>query len=53
MFKDKIKEEKETRKMNHGQVSKRKKTLVYALDHLAEEKKGQVGEGIKMRVMWT
>jgi hypothetical protein len=40
-------------KMNHGQVSKQKKTLIGALEHLMEKKEGQVGEVLKRRVMWT
>jgi hypothetical protein len=53
MLKEKIKEDKEERKMDHGQVSKRKKTLMGALEHLVEKKEEQVDEVLKMRVRWT
>jgi hypothetical protein len=52
-LKEKIKEDREARKMNHGQVSKRRKTLIGSLDHLVEKKEGHVGEVLKVRVMWT
>jgi hypothetical protein len=39
--------------MDRGQLSKRKKTPIDALEHLVEKKEGQVGEALKMRVMWT
>jgi flagellar biosynthesis/type III secretory pathway M-ring protein FliF/YscJ len=52
-LKEKIKEDKATKKIDHGQVSKRKKTLMGALEHLAEKKEEQVGEVLKMWVMWT
>jgi hypothetical protein len=38
---------------DRGQVSKWKKTLMGALEHLMEKKEEQVGEALKMRVMWT
>jgi hypothetical protein len=52
-LKEKIKEDKETKKIDRGQVSKWKKTLMGALEHLVEKKEEQVGEVLKMRVMWT
>jgi hypothetical protein len=52
-LKEKIKEDKETKKIDHGQVNKQKKTLMGALEHLAKKKEEQVGEVLKMRVMWT
>jgi hypothetical protein len=39
--------------MNRGQVTKRKKTLIGALKHLAEKREEQVGEVLKMQAMWT
>jgi hypothetical protein len=47
------KKDKVVRKIYHGQVSKRKKTLISALEHLAVKKEEQVGEVLKMRAMWT
>jgi hypothetical protein len=40
LLKDKIKEDKAVRKINHGHVSKQKKTLIGDLDHLMEKKEG-------------
>jgi hypothetical protein len=39
--------------MNRGQVSKWKNILMVALEHLTKKKEEQVGEALKMRVMWT
>jgi hypothetical protein len=50
--KEKIKEDKETKRIDHGQVNKRKRTPVGSLEHLAENKEEQVGEVLKKRVMW-
>jgi hypothetical protein len=52
-LKEKIKEDKEAKKIDHGQVNKQKKTLMGALEHLMEKKEEQVSEVLKMRVMWT
>jgi hypothetical protein len=52
-LKSNIKEDKATRKIDHGNVSKRKKTLIGALDHLMEKKEQQVSEVLKMWVMRT
>ena len=52
-LKVKIKEEKATKRIDHGQVSKQNKTLMGALEHLAEEKEEHVNEVLKMRVLWT
>jgi hypothetical protein len=52
-LKEKIKEDKASKKTDHGQVSNRKKTLMGALDHLIEKKEEHVSEVLKMRVMWT
>jgi hypothetical protein len=38
--------------MNRGQVSKWKKTLIGALEHLTEKKEEQVGEVLKSG-FWT
>jgi hypothetical protein len=37
-LKEKIKEDKATKKIDHGQVNKLKKTLMGALEHLKEKK---------------
>jgi hypothetical protein len=37
---EKIKEDKEVKKMDHGQLSKWKKTSTGALEHLVEKKEG-------------
>jgi hypothetical protein len=39
-LKEKIKEDKVTKKMDRGQISKWKKTPTGALEHLAEKKEG-------------
>jgi hypothetical protein len=46
-LKEKIKEDKETKKIDRGQVSKRKKTLMGALEHLMEKKEEQVAKSLK------
>jgi hypothetical protein len=52
-LKEKIKEAKVAKRIDRGQVNKRKKMLMGALEHLVENKEEQVGEVLKMRVMWT
>jgi hypothetical protein len=37
---EKIKEDKAVKKKDHGKISKRKKTLMSALEHLTEKKEG-------------
>jgi hypothetical protein len=39
-LKEKIKEDKASKKMDRGQLSKQKKTPMGALEHLAEKKEG-------------
>jgi flagellar biosynthesis/type III secretory pathway M-ring protein FliF/YscJ len=51
--KERIKEDKATRKMNCGQDNKQKKTPMGALENLAEKKEEQVGKVLKVWVMWT
>jgi hypothetical protein len=51
-LKEKIKEDKTTKKIDCRQLSKGKKILMGALDHLAEKKEEQAGETLKMRAMW-
>jgi hypothetical protein len=46
-------EDKTTKKMDHGKLSKRKKTPMGSLEHLAEKKEEQIGEALKMQVIWT
>jgi hypothetical protein len=50
-LKENIKEDRSTKKMDHGQLSKWKKTPTDALEHLAGKKEEQIGEAIKMRGM--
>jgi hypothetical protein len=52
-LKEKIKEDKETKNIDRGQVRKWKKTLMVSLENLTEKKEEQVGEVLRMRVMWT
>jgi hypothetical protein len=52
LLKEKIKEDKEAKKIDRGQVSKRNKTLMCIFDHFAENKEEQVNEVLKIRVMW-
>jgi hypothetical protein len=53
LLKEKIKEDKEARKMKRGQVNKLRNTLIGALEHLVKKKEGQVDEFLKVWVMWT
>jgi hypothetical protein len=50
---EKIKEDKETKKRDRGQLNKRKKTTMNTLDDLAEKKEEQAGKALKTRVKWT
>jgi hypothetical protein len=50
---EKIKEDKAAKKMDRGQLNKRKKTPMGALEHLMEKKEEQAGEALKTRVKWT
>jgi hypothetical protein len=50
---EKIKEDKAAKKMDHGQLKKRKKTPIGTLEHLVEKKEGQAGKALKMWVKWT
>jgi hypothetical protein len=50
---EKIEEDKATRKMDHGQLNKWKKTSTSALEHLMEKKERQAGEALKARVKLT
>jgi hypothetical protein len=52
-LKENIKEDKETKEIDCGQLNKWKKILIGALEHLVENKEGQVGEVIKVWVMWS
>jgi hypothetical protein len=52
-LKEKIKEVKATKKMDHGQLRKWKKTPMGVSENLAEKKEEQDGKALKMRVMWT
>jgi hypothetical protein len=48
-----IKEDKETKKIDHGKSNKRRKTLMGALEHLMEKNEEWANEVLKRRVMWT
>jgi hypothetical protein len=50
---EKIKEDKASKKTDHGQLNKWKKTPTDALEHLMEKKEEQAGEALKTRVKWT
>jgi hypothetical protein len=50
---EKIEEDKATRKMDRGQLSKWKKTSMSALEHLTGKKERQVGEALKTQVKGT
>ena len=50
---EEIKDDKSTRKTNHGQLNKQKKPLVYALENLMGRKERQAGEALKMQVKLT
>jgi hypothetical protein len=52
-LKEKIKEDKESKNIDRGQINRRKKKTMDNLDHLAKKKEGQVGEALKTWVMWT
>jgi hypothetical protein len=51
-LKENIKKEKLAKKMDRGQLNKRKNPPVDALEHLAEKKEEQDGEALKIRVAW-
>jgi hypothetical protein len=51
--KEKIKEDKASKDMDHGQLSKRKKTPTDALENLMEKKEVQARKSLKTWVMWT
>ena len=48
---EKIKKDKLLKKIDHGKLSKRKKTPTDTLEHLTK-KEEQVDEVLKIRVMW-
>ena len=48
-----IKEDKVSKKRDHGQLSKRKNTSTSALDNLMEKKERQVGEALKTQIKLT
>ena len=48
-----IEDDRSTRKMDHGQLSKRKNPPLDALEHLARNKERQAGEAMKTRVKLT
>jgi hypothetical protein len=50
---EKIEDDRSTRKMDHGQLSKRKNPPTDALEHLTGKKERQVGEARKTRVKLT
>jgi hypothetical protein len=50
---EKIKEDKSSKKMYHGQLNKWKKTSMDDLEHFTENKEGQDGEALKMWFKWT
>jgi hypothetical protein len=50
---EKIEKDKVVRKMDHGKLSKWKKKSMSALEHLAENKKRQAGEALKVWVKLT
>ena len=52
-LKEKIKEDKASKNMDRGQLSKWKKTPTDNLEHLGEKEEGQDGEALKTQVMWT
>jgi hypothetical protein len=53
LLKEKINEDKATKKMDRGQLDKRKETPTNSLEHFTESKEKQVGKTLKMRVKWT
>jgi hypothetical protein len=52
-LKEKIKEDRSTKNMDHGQLNKRKNPPTDSLEHLTEKKEEQVGEALKIRVVGT
>jgi hypothetical protein len=50
---EEIEEDRSTRKMDRGQLSKRKNPLVDDLEHLAGKKERQVGKALKTWVKLT
>jgi hypothetical protein len=50
---EKIEEDKAVRKMDRGQLNKRKKTPTSALEHLMEKEEEQAGEALKTQAKWT
>jgi hypothetical protein len=50
---EKIEDDRSTRKMDHGQLSKWKNPPMDALEHLVGKKERQAGEAQKMRVKLT
>jgi hypothetical protein len=50
---EKIEEDKALRKVDRGQLNKRKKTSTSALEHLVEKKERQADKALKARVKWT
>jgi hypothetical protein len=50
---EKIEEDRSTRNMDRGQLSKWKKTPTDALEHLVGKKERQAGEALKTWVKWT
>jgi hypothetical protein len=50
---EKIKEDKASKKMDRGQLNKRKKTPTDTLEHLVEKKEEQAHEALKTQVKWT
>jgi hypothetical protein len=53
MLGEEIKDDRSTRKKDHGQLSKQKKSPLDSLEHCARRKERQVGEALKMRVKLT
>jgi hypothetical protein len=50
---EEIEDDRSTRKMDHGQLSKRKKPSLDALEHCMRRKERQVGEALKTWVKLT
>jgi hypothetical protein len=50
---EKTKEERSTRNMDHGQLSKKNNPSMSALEHLVGKEERQVGEALKMWVKLT
>jgi hypothetical protein len=49
----KIEDDRSARKMDHGQLNKRKKPLLDALEHRTRRKERQAGEALKTWVKLT